>query len=343
MNQEQKILKDTDENLPLVDICDEIDNLGPGRILKDAREACGLSQQQVAEKLNFRVSLVQNIEIDKFDLTLPEAFNRGYIKNYAKVVNISQEDILASYEQLSVAKLKCAELQSFSKGTEKLAEHNMLMWITYLILATLVTATVVWWLQTPSAQPESLITDTLEVSASKNNSNDEETRTEIDSVNSVNNELSIDLDTEIAGELPNELPSTVITDVNTDVTNALVNNDLIQSDVELNKEQPLSVTQEQTPQVNLNNTADSELSAPIANVVFTFSGDCWVNIYDATGERIAWGVKKSGYIMKISGQEPFSVTLGKPELVQIDYNDVSVDMSTFNAGNIAKFSLPLAP
>ena len=190
MNQEQKILKNADENPPLVDVCDEVDNVGPGRILKEAREARGLSQQQVAEKLNFRVSLVQNIEVDKFDLTLPEAFNRGYIKNYAKVVNISQEDILASYEQLSVAKLKCAELQSFSKGTEKLAEHNMLMWITYLILATLVTATVVWWLQTPSAQPESIITDTIEMSASKNNSNDEDISTESIGVNAVNNELS---------------------------------------------------------------------------------------------------------------------------------------------------------
>ena len=39
----------------------------------------------------------------------------------------------------------------------------------------------------------------------------------------------------------------------------------------------------------------------------------------------------------------FRVTLGKPELVQIDYNDVSVDMTAFNVGNIAKFSLPLAP
>jgi cytoskeleton protein RodZ len=54
-------------------------------------------------------------------------------------------------------------------------------------------------------------------------------------------------------------------------------------------------------------------------------------------------VKKSGYIMRISGQAPFSITLGKPELVQIDYNDVPVDMAVFNAGNIAKFSLPLIP
>ena len=47
--------------------------------------------------------------------------------------------------------------------------------------------------------------------------------------------------------------------------------------------------------------------------------------------------------MKISGQAPFSITLGKPELVAIDYNDLAVDMTGFNAGNIAKFSLPMTP
>ena len=94
---------------------------------------------------------------------------------------------------------------------------------------------------------------------------------------------------------------------------------------------------------NVENKLDESIASLVANVVFTFSGDCWVNIYDATGERIAWGVKKSGYVMQISGQAPFSITLGKPELVQIDYNDVPVDMTAFNAGNIAKFSLPMVP
>ena len=109
--------------------------VGPGRMLTEAREAIGLSQQQVADKLNFRTTLVQNIEADKFDLNLPAAFNRGYLKNYAKLVNVAHEGILNSYDQLGVAQRQCAEMQSFSKGTEKQAEHNMLMWITYFILA----------------------------------------------------------------------------------------------------------------------------------------------------------------------------------------------------------------
>jgi cytoskeleton protein RodZ len=140
----------------------------------------------------------------------------------------------------------------------------------------------------------------------------------------------------------------VVSVINVVQTGANVNSDAGNLDIAapLDVEQVLSTADLIDAQVDLNNNKASDenaLSPTINNVVFTFAGDCWVNIFDATGERIAWGVKKSGYIMRISGQAPFSITLGKPELVQIDYNDVPVDMSVFNAGNIAKFSLPLAP
>jgi cytoskeleton protein RodZ len=81
----------------------------------------------------------------------------------------------------------------------------------------------------------------------------------------------------------------------------------------------------------------------LSKAVFTFSGDCWVNIYDATGKRIAWGVKKAGYVMTIQGKAPLRVTVGKPELTRVVFNDEAVDMSPFNVGNIAKFTLPVVP
>jgi cytoskeleton protein RodZ len=46
--------------------------------------------------------------------------------------------------------------------------------------------------------------------------------------------------------------------------------------------------------------------------------------------------------MKISGQAPFNVTLGRPELVAINISDEIIDMSQFNVGNIAKFTLPVS-
>jgi cytoskeleton protein RodZ len=315
--------------------------VGPGAILKEARETGGLTEQQVADKLNFRLRLVQNIEVDIFDRSLPEAFNRGYLKSYAKLVNISETVVLNSYDQLAEVQSQCAGMQSFSKGTEKQAEHKLLMWITYLILAIFLTATVVWWLQTPSEQPEPIaaekVNQVAKVSANNETNNtipttnsslthtnnlDDSGITERNAVNTsienATNAETVDIATDqLDNGVSSVIPSQTIESSNVDSTNVESTNDE-------------SITDE------------SETSL-IANVVFTFSGDCWVNIYDATGERIAWGVKKSGYVMKISGQAPFSITLGKPELVAIDYNDLAVDMTGFNAGNIAKFSLPMTP
>jgi cytoskeleton protein RodZ len=343
MKQEHIILKNEEEQLS--GISDDIEVVGPGRMLKEARQDKGLSQQQVADKLNFRLSLVQNIEVEQFDLSLPSAFNRGYLKSYAKLVNISQEDILNSYDQLGVAQRQCAEMQSFSKGTEKQAEHNMLMWISYLILAILVTATVVWWLQSPSEQPEPVVAEPAELTAPVNVSPANTSQ----SASELNDELSTEPQEALANTLSNTI-DTLAAPASTQPTTAdesrltseIKPNELTSLNVENTSNNDEATTPSELAPDN-EMTVDDELTVPLANVVFTFSGDCWVNIYDATGERIAWGVKKSGYVMRISGQAPFSVTLGKPELVQIDYNDISVDMTTFNAGNIAKFSLPLEP
>jgi len=327
MTQDHKILNNQGEHV--ADMVEEVVPASPGRMLRDARENHGLSQQQVANKLNFRKTLVEEIELDKFDLNIPEAFNRGYLRNYAKLVNIAQEDVLNSYDQLGVAQRQCAKMQSFSKGTEKQAEHNMLMWVTYLILAVLVTATVVWWFQRPSEQPEPIAVDTVATSAGETIATAQANLSEQTPPSSDNRSLI-----------------TAQQATNTRVANSTEN---VDTTVEVNepaseKLSGLTTTiQSDSQPVSANTDQANEVTTAIANVVFTFSGDCWVNIYDATGERIAWGVKKSGYIMRISGQAPFSITLGKPELVQIDYNDAAVDMSSFNAGNIAKFSLPLTP
>ncbi|MGB1261919.1 MAG: RodZ domain-containing protein [Cognaticolwellia sp.] len=327
MTQENTLLNNDD--LELTEISDDIEVVGPGRMLKDARELLGLTQRQVADKLNFKSTLVAEIEAEQFDDNVPTAFNRGYLKNYAKLVNISQEDVLNSYEQLGVAQRQGAEMQSFSKGTEKQAEHKMVMWITYLILAILITATVVWWWQTPPVQPEPIEVKTTDTYS---------TNTQQETVLTTNLANSDIADTRNVNDA-------AVTKVN-QIDNIQPNVD--DNDVNTVKVEQVAENAVESAALNARVTGESldapvSLSPAIVNMVFTFSGDCWVNISDATGERIAWGVKKSGYIMRIAGQAPFSVTLGRPELVNIDYNDRAVDMSTFKAGNIAKFSLPLTP
>lgn len=71
-----------------------------------------------------------------------------------------------------------------------------------------------------------------------------------------------------------------------------------------------------------------------------FSDNCWVDVVDAEGNRIAYGTKQAGYIMQLSGKAPFIVTLGNPSVVSISFNQQAFDMSELPAGRVAKFTIP---
>ena len=66
------------------ELSEDMEVMGPGQILSDARKKMGLSQDDVALKLNFRTTLVNEIENEVFDTSMPETFNRGYLRNSTK-------------------------------------------------------------------------------------------------------------------------------------------------------------------------------------------------------------------------------------------------------------------
>jgi cytoskeleton protein RodZ len=317
------------KNTTTDDLPEDLEIVGPGKLLAAAREKSGLTMQQVADKLNFRLVLVEKIEKDQFDRTLPATFNRGYLKNYAKLVHIPEQEILDSYDRICVAQqqdtgLQSVVMQSFSKETEKQAENNRLMWVSYLILAVLVGSTLMWWLQVDNTNATKKNQNaTEEVVASTANKD-----IQADSVNTGNVTI---VDTNTAG-IVDENESELIDEGSTFSEEGITEGDFQIADTAGNNAE--------TAIVDTFNPITENLAGPV-DVSFTFLGDCWVNIYDATGERIAWGIKKAEYEMSISGQPPFSITLGKPELVSIVYDGVAVDMSNFSRGNIAKFTLPL--
>ena len=113
----------------VTEITEDIEIIGPGRLLSDARKSKGLSIDQVAEQLNFRKGLVKEIEDDHFDRSLPSTFNRGYLKNYAKLVDVPEEDVLSSFEMLGVAEKQSTEMQSFSKITENIL--TLVVWFKF--------------------------------------------------------------------------------------------------------------------------------------------------------------------------------------------------------------------
>ena len=304
------------------ELCEDIEVVGPGLLLSEARKKLSLSVEDVSNKLNFRRNLVNEIEQDVFDETLPTTFNRGYLRNYAKLVAIDIDEVLSAYDMLGVAQIQRSEMQSFSNLTEKQAEHSRLMWISYLIAAILFGLMVVWWLQEPK----------LSVNFFDNPQKELEQQT--------SNDASDTADLNVTQKIieASKLPKAEV--IETDGTATIIEG--TQKTIEPVISEPIvDVVFEKQQEAIIDTNAETELLPDISTVVFTFSGDCWVNIYDATGDRVAWGVKKSGYVMTVTGKAPLKVTLGKPELATITFNDKQVDMSSFNVGNIAKFTLPL--
>ena len=325
------------KNKKAPELTEDIEVIGPGQMLAEAREKISLSQQEVADKLNFRLALVRDIEADNFDKSLPATYNRGYLRNYAKLVDISVDEVLASYEMLGVAETQGAEMQSFSKITEKQAQNNRLMWVTYLILAVLIGSTLLWWIQgmelgqqsapvntESTEQPaQAVVANEQSAPIESNSAEPTQPNQESENISSPGLAQPAQPDEKVIAESP------TLQVGNTEAQPSELSNSINTND---------SSAQDSEAAPSAQSIASEQLTK---QVVFNFAGDCWVNIYDATGERIAWGVKKAGYEMTISGIAPFKITLGKPELVQINYDGQNVDMSQFNVGNIAKFDLPL--
>jgi len=308
----------------ITELSEDMEMVSPGTMLRDARKKLSLSQEHIASKLNFKVGIVINIEEDVFDPLMPVTFNRGYLANYAKLVGVEVEDVLASYDALNAATTQRSEMLSFSKETFKQAEHSRVMWLSYLIVAVLIGLTIVWWLQESKQQASELSSATPSTEVELNKVDDDVV---------VNSTEPIVLSKEqVVADKPIQTPEkTSEVDAELAITAKQVTGDVINNnDSNITPSTDNSINDVTQPVVALMSTA-----------IFTFKGDCWVNIFDATGERIAWGVKKSGYVMTIQGEAPLRITVGKPELTSIVFNDQPVDMSIFSVGNIAKFNLPI--
>lgn len=294
---------------------------GPGEILKQARERANLSSQDIADRMKLKKTLVEDIEQDIYDINISLTFIRGYLKLYAKHVHVEEAVVLNAFENLSTQKKEPAKLQSFSRRVATQANDDKLMLVTYLIVAAVIALVVIWWFQQSS-------TDT---GAASNVSSYPKTVTQDATAQEI---------------LPLEQTSTADTQASTStpqddsavVTSQVPKPSLIEKQVTdkiVDNANNLDISTDGTE------TSDAESAAPV-ELIFEFAGDCWMNLADATGENIAYGVKVKNRIMSVTGIPPFVVTLGAPEVVKIRYAGEPIDMSFLPSGRIAKFDLPLS-
>ncbi|WP_269520264.1 RodZ domain-containing protein [Alteromonas sp. BMJM2] len=314
----------------------------PGALLKERREQLGLSQQDIAGKLFLKPFQINDLENDVIDDKSSVTFTKGYVRNYAKQLGLPSDEVIEAFERYhKQSEVPSSDkLQSFSKRVAKQTHDDRWMMVTYIILLIIIGGVVIWWYQQPgdsAATDASLIESVKDEAIAKARSPESETSF---SGNTTSDNTSVGGNSTISA--PSSAPSSALSNTPSNLANrdGLEGGSISAPPSEINDSNNLtalvsSMTEDEDVDLNLNETA-----TPIS-MTFTFSEDCWVNIADATGEIIATGVKQQGRVLDIQGIPPVAVTLGAPDNVRISVNGELADITSFQNGKIARFTLPL--
>ena len=311
-----------------------------GHMLKEGRERLDLSAKQVAERLRLRQQIVLDLEADKFDKYVAGTFTRGYIRAYARLVNIDESKVVAAYEALGLEN-KPQTMQSFSKRRRQQSQDSRLMLVTYIIGAIIIGSAVIFWLQNNNETNDEVTTQREDSSLAERMVEAQDAQVELtaepEEALTTAPQEPIYIDTSVL-----ELEAPVQTEPAADTTLADTTATLRDEAEELAAEQIEQSEQvEQPEQVEPpQDTQTSGSSLPDAELVLLFAGDAWIRIEDASGEAIAFGVKPEGHVSALNGQPPYEITLGAPENVSLYFQGEQIELSSYRAGRVARLTVP---
>ena len=282
---------------------------GPGALLREAREAKGWTQAEVARRLNLRMAVIEAIDNDQHKAGVALTFLRGYVKAYAKVVGVPEPQALAAFDAMSREQVAAhAPMKSFSKKTRQQASDKWLKRTSWLVFLGLVTSLVYWWWQDGGAQQ--MGRDLAPIS--EQTAPVEDTLAQPEPLPSLNP------------------PSDALVPVEATPT-PTVEDDANVASADIDATEPAAEPEpEPAPE-------------PVANprlLTMSFTDDCWIKVTDSRGQVLSEGVKKAQQSLSLEGEPPFRLVLGVPGAANVEYMNQKVDLSSFSAGRAARLTVP---
>ncbi|ELB2151218.1 cytoskeleton protein RodZ [Vibrio parahaemolyticus] len=300
-----------------------------GTLLKNKRESLGMTQKQVADRLRLRVSVIEDIENNRFESQQVATFTRGYLRSYAKFVGLDEKVVLVALEQTADVKPKEQEIemQSFSRKTKHEKHNSRIMLLTWVIAIVIIGISAAWWWQ--NQQENSL----AQVVAEANVETSQPSADEIADIDLMTEE-------ELIASTPAELAASNNTASESSI-NAAQTDEVVPAETE---ESTTEATQE--PVAVIEAEEEVQEASPVVPEGMTlltmkFKADCWIQVKDTNGKTLVSGTQKPGQDVELTGKAPFKVILGAPEGVTMTFASEPVDLSGYTSGKVARFTLPL--
>ena len=320
-----------------------------GERLRLAREQMGLTQQNVAERLCLKLTTVRDIEEDKSPADLASTFLRGYIRSYARLVHVPEDDLLPMMaKQAPVRAARIEPMQSFSLGKRRKKRDGWLMIFTWLVVFVVVGLTGAWWWQNHKASQADLVS-----MADQNGSGDNSQSIPLGDNSTDSN---TDADTNAAGTpvdngagaaaTPESNAGAPASSMSNNVQTTGSDNAVVSpSQAPIDTAPPAATSPAPANSVPAGQmpTANAAVSQPAGDpnaIVMNFKADCWLEVSDATGKKLFSGLQRSGGKLSLSGTAPYRLKIGAPGAVDVQYQNQPVDLSRFIRNNqVARLTL----
>ncbi|MDH0133049.1 helix-turn-helix domain-containing protein [Pseudomonas asiatica] len=329
----------------------------PGELLRQARENRDWSQAEVARKLNLTVSSLNHVETGAFDKLPGHTFARGYIRAYAKLMDLDQAALVDAFDRYTGTHAKGSDVHSLGRIEEPVRlSHNILRGVSLLLLVAVVGGGFVWWQDQGSLRGKELAKIALE-------------HVEVESADGTTQIHPLDEPEDqavSAGQQPEsaplpleqgaaEQPATAVPAPASQApadTAAVVPTPAQQAPVPAIASAPAAApapvapvapapaaVAPATPVAAVAAAAPAAVPAGSAKVAIQFVADCWTQVTDGNGKVLFSAIKRKGDNLELTGKPPFSVRLGFARGAQVSYNGQAVDVAPFTSGETARLKL----
>lgn len=301
----------------------------PGETLRQAREIKGWSVAEVAAQLNLTPQRLAQIEAGAFDKLPGATFARGYIRAYAKLLELDQNRLVVEFDQFTGTDSTGSNVHSLGRIEEPVRySQGILRLVSFLLLLALVGGGFLWWQEQGGRGGLGMLDlgiEHVEVEGADGT-------TQIHSLAEPEDQAVV----AAQGQSPLLLPVEPVAPAESDEPVS----------------EPSTEATAETPAAEA--PAAAETTAPVAATEppaavaagqgvldVQFNADCWTQVTDADGKVLVSALKRGGERLELTGKAPMELRLGYARGAQVTYNGEVVDVAPFMTGETARLKLGL--
>jgi len=290
-----------------------------GELLKETREKQELSIQDIASRLNLQTNIIQALEAEDNNKLPAITYVRGYIRSYARIVNLDADELIKLYEDDAEAPPEI--LPNVKLHTQVSSSDKPVKAVTYLLIFGMVLLVLAWW-QSNFIVGKNMLTGT---SSEKSASAFSYTYDIVIHPDTPFLEKGTEIEDNSEKLPPYESEGMDHPDASILDSLTLPNSLLIDT--------TLGSTEE-----TISTTAETRGTGP-DTLTLKVHVKSWIEVYDKNKQKMYMNIVQAGNVLKLKGIAPFSVILGNASGVKVAFNGKSFDHKPYENGGVARFKL----